>query len=282
MKYIKIVNWEEYQHYKDRNPPWIKLYTHLLDSYLWTCLSDSAKLLHVLLFILAARTNNNIPFDKKWIRGKTNVNGKLPIAELLDITDDTGNPKYIYIFDDASDMLAGCKQDAITRREEERQRQRRGEGDGITHEFSKKEWRELFENFNEAYPASKRNKGLARTSWMRLPRTKALYDKIMLSLEKHKRWNQWTKDNGDFIPGAAVFLNQERWEDDPEAKPKPAPKPEPSNGQNSLELESIDLIARWQPLEEKHIQHMGWDAARVEDYNAERQHRRPDSEGGKR
>lgn len=26
-RYIRIVNWDRYQHYKNRRPPWIKLYT---------------------------------------------------------------------------------------------------------------------------------------------------------------------------------------------------------------------------------------------------------------
>lgn len=31
MGVIKIKNWEEFQHFKDRNPPWIKLYKSLLE-----------------------------------------------------------------------------------------------------------------------------------------------------------------------------------------------------------------------------------------------------------
>src|SRR5690606_19747530 len=31
--YLTVKNFERFQHYKDRNPPWIKLYNDLLDDY---------------------------------------------------------------------------------------------------------------------------------------------------------------------------------------------------------------------------------------------------------
>lgn len=40
--YIYVTNWENFQHYKTRNPPWIKLYTNLVsdDDYLDLSLAD--------------------------------------------------------------------------------------------------------------------------------------------------------------------------------------------------------------------------------------------------
>jgi DNA replication protein DnaC len=40
----------------------------------------------------------------------------------------------------------------------------------------------------------------------------------MNSLNKYKKSPQWTKDGGQFIPHAATWLNQERWNDELEAK----------------------------------------------------------------
>ena len=31
MDYIEICEWDRFQHYKKRNPPWVKLYSKLLD-----------------------------------------------------------------------------------------------------------------------------------------------------------------------------------------------------------------------------------------------------------
>lgn len=38
-RWIVVPNWEKFQHYKDRNPAWIKLYTELQDKDEWLDLS---------------------------------------------------------------------------------------------------------------------------------------------------------------------------------------------------------------------------------------------------
>lgn len=50
----KVKNWNEFQHFKDRSPPWIKLYKYLLDDPEWHSLSgDDAKHL-VMLWLIAS------------------------------------------------------------------------------------------------------------------------------------------------------------------------------------------------------------------------------------
>ena len=50
----KIKDWENFQHFKDRNPPWVKLYKYLLDDPDWHALDgDDAKTL-VMLWLLAS------------------------------------------------------------------------------------------------------------------------------------------------------------------------------------------------------------------------------------
>jgi hypothetical protein len=51
---MRIKNWREFQHFKDRTPPWIKLYRNLLDDPYWHELDgDSAKAL-TMLWLLAS------------------------------------------------------------------------------------------------------------------------------------------------------------------------------------------------------------------------------------
>ena len=51
---MKIKNWSEFQHFKDRTPPWIKLYRYLLDDPDWHSLSgDEAKTL-IMLWLIAS------------------------------------------------------------------------------------------------------------------------------------------------------------------------------------------------------------------------------------
>ena len=84
MQYLSIKNWGEYQHYKHRNPPWIKLYYNLLDDYEYGNLDDRSKLLLISLFLLAGKTNNKIPYDIEWIQAKAMIKDEVNIANLLE------------------------------------------------------------------------------------------------------------------------------------------------------------------------------------------------------
>jgi hypothetical protein len=42
---------------------------------------------------------------------------------------------------------------------------------------------------------------------------------ILTALEQHKKSDQWRKDNGQFIPHPATWLNNERWADELEVEP---------------------------------------------------------------
>ena len=63
LKYIQIVNWQKYQHYRDRNPPWIKLHVKLLTDRKFMLLADASKCLLMLLWVLASETDGEIPLD---------------------------------------------------------------------------------------------------------------------------------------------------------------------------------------------------------------------------
>ena len=51
---IRIKNWEKFQHYKGRNPPWIKLHRQLLQNREWHQLSGDASKLLVECWLLAS------------------------------------------------------------------------------------------------------------------------------------------------------------------------------------------------------------------------------------
>jgi len=59
---IKLCGWAELQHYKDRSPPWVKLYRELLTSESWVLGTDTSRLVQVASMLLAARYNNQIPY----------------------------------------------------------------------------------------------------------------------------------------------------------------------------------------------------------------------------
>lgn len=53
----KVRNWERFQHYKDRNPPWIKLHFALLSSQDWVLLDDRSRVLAIACMLVASRND---------------------------------------------------------------------------------------------------------------------------------------------------------------------------------------------------------------------------------
>lgn len=63
-----MAGWERFQHYKDRDPPWVKLYRDLLTSESWVLGTDTSRLVQVASILLAARYANKIPLRWDLIR----------------------------------------------------------------------------------------------------------------------------------------------------------------------------------------------------------------------
>ncbi len=68
MNVIALTGWDRFQHYKDRDPPWVKLYRDILTSESWVLGSDTSRLVQVASILLAARYNNQIPHRWDLIR----------------------------------------------------------------------------------------------------------------------------------------------------------------------------------------------------------------------
>ena len=84
---------------------------------------------------------------------------------------------------------------------------------------------ERFDRFWKAYPR-KVGKASARKAWAKLKPSAELTGQMIKTLTWQKGTEQWTKDNGQFIPYPATWLNQGRWEDERETPQeiKPAPR----------------------------------------------------------
>ena len=58
---MKIKNWAKFQHFKDRKPPWVKLYRDLLDDLEWHELDPIAAKVLTMLWLIASEDDGNIP-----------------------------------------------------------------------------------------------------------------------------------------------------------------------------------------------------------------------------
>jgi hypothetical protein len=115
--FIQVRNFEKFQHYKERNPIWIKLYYETLDDYEFACLQDASKWLAVGLWMLASRTENRIPNDAAWIAKKLSLTEKVRLDDLLAVG-------FITICDAqgvASNTLATGYQNAMPEKETEKE-----------------------------------------------------------------------------------------------------------------------------------------------------------------
>lgn len=74
-----------------------------------------------------------------------------------------------------------------------------------------------FEKFWNAYPR-KVGKGAAEKAFKKYKPDEGLLEQMLSAISAQKKSEQWSKDNGKFIPYPATWLNQRRWEDAPEEK----------------------------------------------------------------
>jgi len=122
-EYFRIRNFEKFQHYKHRNPPWIKLYRDLWRDIEFSRLSDSSKAHLIGMFMLASRTGNKIPFDSAWLARELATTEKVDFAALIK------SNFLIPVGDFASAMLARYKQNAPLEIEKETETEIEKEGE---------------------------------------------------------------------------------------------------------------------------------------------------------
>ena len=84
MQMLRVKNWERFQHYKKRNPPWIKLHREIFASEDWTMLADASKLLMVVCMVVASRNCGTIPNNPAYLRRVAYLDKEPNLKPLLD------------------------------------------------------------------------------------------------------------------------------------------------------------------------------------------------------
>lgn len=200
MGYLRVKNWDEFQHYKDRNPPWIKLHRALLDDYDFSRLHDASKAHLILIWLLAGQSGGRIPDDLKFLQAKLSLDKQPDLQVLVDAG-------FLIPEQVASTPLASVEQVASTPLAFARSREeRRKEAEKNTARF---------EAFWKAYPR-RVAKPDALKAWNKLQLTEEQCAALMTALDAAKRSEQWCRDDGKYIPHPATWLNKRRFEDEPE------------------------------------------------------------------
>lgn len=71
----------------------------------------------------------------------------------------------------------------------------------------------LFDRFWSVYPRHVNKQG-AMKAFDKLKVDEELLEKMITAVERQKKSEQWSRDNGQYIPHPATWLNQHRWEDE--------------------------------------------------------------------
>lgn len=83
-KFLLVKNWDKFQHYGDRTPPWIKLYNSLLEDFAFSQLPDQSKAHLVGIWLLASRLGGRVPNDAKFIASKIGANSRIDLPSLVE------------------------------------------------------------------------------------------------------------------------------------------------------------------------------------------------------
>ena len=200
--HIRVRNWEKFQHYRHRNPPWIRLYNELLENYDFARLQDASKWHAVGLWLLASRLDNRIPDDQQWIQSKTNSSTIVDLDALI-------SAGFIERYDNASGELATCKQSA--KPEKSRVEERREEKDPTPHTPPREVFLCDFEIFWERYPLKVGRKA-ALKAYQARRRAGAKPDDILAGLTRYLAFKASTQERHH---NPATFLGPNEWWTEP-------------------------------------------------------------------
>ena len=120
MRFLRVKNLEKYQHYKDRNPPWVKLYYSLLDDPAFIALNEVDRHHYILCILIASRQNNCIPHDPTYLARVMRLTGEVDVTPLIRAGFLVAHCKRNF-----SRPIAEPNQTAISEREKETERESR-------------------------------------------------------------------------------------------------------------------------------------------------------------
>lgn len=111
----------------------------------------------------------------------------------------------------------------------------------IEYESTPKPPKGDFEEFWSAFP-KKVGKQAAKKAFEKV---KVPLETLLTAIEQQKRSAQWSKDNGQFIPNPATWLNQGRWDDEmPPAGKYTTGNPVVANKDNFVDADDVEYLNR--------------------------------------
>jgi hypothetical protein len=126
---MKIKHWKKFQHFKDRRPPWVKLYRDILDDLQWHELDPLAAKVLVMLWLIASEDEGRIPDTKT-------LAFRLRLTEIK--TKEVVNKLSHWLEQDDIDVISDGYQHDLpeTERETEKETEKKMLGKRLANDFS--------------------------------------------------------------------------------------------------------------------------------------------------
>lgn len=223
---LRIKNWSKFQHYKDRNPPWIKLHFEMLSSEDWVVLDDASRVLAVACMLVASRDEGFVRVDSKgrrYIKRVAYLNQEpdfKPLIECGFLTDASGN------LADASAALADVRPEEETEAEEETEKPL-GTSQCDAPKDDPDEYTQEFEQLWQARPRreGQDNKRKAFKAYRARLREGHTHDEILAGVKAYKRHLEADGKAGTkFVQMTSTFLGPDKHFEDDWSAPKDKPQ----------------------------------------------------------
>jgi hypothetical protein len=187
---IKIKGWHKFQHFKDRRPPWIKLYRDILDDLEWHELdSDTAKML-ISFWLIASENDGNLP-DTKVLSFRLRVPKQVIDRHISKLSH--------WLEQSDIGMISERYQNDTPETETETETETDIDRESMS-----------FNSFWKSYPR-KCAKPAAVRAWKKIKTTEI--EAIMRAVVSQSINGILHNANPKYIPHPATWLNQRRWED---------------------------------------------------------------------
>lgn len=83
-RFLAIKNFARFQHYRDRNPPWIKLYSEILTDATFLQMPEAAQAQLMKLWVLASQFGHPLPNNPRLLAGRIGVTSKFHLKTIVD------------------------------------------------------------------------------------------------------------------------------------------------------------------------------------------------------
>lgn len=217
---IRAKNWGEFQHYKDRDPSWIKLHKKLLDNYEFHSLPIASKALAPMLWLLVSESRDGgIEASEEKLAFRLHIS----VSDLADALMPLVQSGFFDLERNDSESLAKPELSAIPEKEkqvqlEKQERQIVAEATPARKRASKPPdvEPEGFAEFYQAYP-----KHVDRAGALKAYRqaTKKVSPEIILAGAKRYAAEKRGVE-AEYLKMPAGWLNNERWNDGEDGKPR--------------------------------------------------------------